>query len=453
MKETRWHRCNVLARTSDTWAVWSFGHGKSGPDFETTATGSAGDPVPARLATRDVRHLWRPLLNVAWLPADKVFLRVVEVPAADPSEVPAMVEFELERLSPLPVADILWTCEVIPGPEETPRTVAVVIAARPAVEEFLGTLETGGFVPDRLELPLLRELLCLEPSPDSVWVLLRREAERISCLHGWWSKGRLCHLELRILADDENLETVLAGNLAHTAWAGEIGGWHGPASRCHLVADDELAARLQPALGEQFPHLELRPKLPDKELAARSAAATAGANLVPPEARTRYRQQFVDRLWMRAVGAVALVYVFGVLGFFAALNIQDFRKMRVDDQVGLLYSSYTNALALKARVDVLSDQVNLKFAALDCLKAASDALPADMTLTSFSFQRGNRLGLFGTVPTDLQARVTEFTETLADSTVNGEPLFTTVSTKAIQAMPNRPANWTIECEFRRPDSR
>lgn len=453
MKDSRWHRCNVLARTPEAWDLWSFSRGRSGPVFETESHGGPEEVVPSRLATRDFRHLWRPLLNVAWLPADRVFLRVLEVPAADPAEVPAMVEFELERISPLPVADIVWTCEVLPGAEVPPRTVVVVIVSRQAVEEFLGTLEAGGFVPDRVELPQVRELLALNPEPDSTWLLARRVGSRVSCLQVWWSGGRLRHLELRVLADDENLERVLLGNLAQTAWAGEISGWHAAGSRWHLVADTELAARLQPILSQQFSPLDYRPPLPEKELAARSAGAHSEANLVPPEARLRYRQQFVDRLWMRSVGAVALVYVLGVLGFFAALNIQDFRKMRVDDQVALLYSSYTNALALKARVDVLSDQVNLKFAALDCLKAASDALPADMTLTSFSFQRGNRLNLFGTVPSDLQARVTEFNEALADSTVNGEPLFSSVSTKAIQAMPNRPANWTIECEFRRPDSR
>lgn len=409
--------------------------------------------MPARLAVRTFQHLWQPLQNVAWMPSNRIFLRALEVPAADPAEVPLMVEFELERLSPLPVADILWTCEVLPGPDPTSRTALVIIAARATVEQWLGTLESGGFVPDRLEPAIVRELLAVSVEPDSAWLLVRREAEGLACLAAWWAAGRLRHVELRTAADDDQFVEAWVEGVRQTVWAGEIGGWHGPGTRWHLVAEPGLAGRLQAALAELAPRIEIRPPVSERELAAQAAASANPANLVPAEARTRHRQQYVDRLWMRSLGVVALVYVIGVLAYFAALNIQDFRKSRIDYQVALLHSSYTNALAMKARVDVLSEQVSLKFAALDCLKAASDALPADMTLTQFSFQRGQRVNLFGTVPTDLQRRVTEFNEALAQTAVNGRPLFSRVSTKSIQATPNRPAAWTIECELRPPDSR
>ncbi len=451
MKEPRWNTCNVLSESTESWRVWNFDRTKSGPSLKSERQGQSTDAFPVKLVSRNLNHLWQPLVNVAWLPPHQVFLRVIEVPAVELAEVPAMVEFDLERLSPLPVTDILWSCEVLPGQDSPPRTVLVTIAAREAVEELLGQLEEKSFLPDRLELPQVRELMCLKPEPDSTWILTREVGEVVSVLHAWWSGGRLRHVELRAMPITEDLGETLAENLTHTAWAGEVAGWHDPAAKWHLVADSELTLRLEPALKQSFPEIETHPPVAEGELAVQTAAAKAPSNLLPEEASTRYRQEFVDRLWMRSLGGVAMVYIVGVLGFFALLNIQDFRKMRVDDQVALLHSSYTNALALKARQEVLRDQVDLKFAALDCLKAASDALPADMTLNSFSFQRGRRLNLFGTVPSDLQARVTEFSAALADTLVEGEPLFTRVETKAIQAMGNRPANWTIECEFRRPD--
>ena len=54
-----------------------------------------------------------------------------------------MVEFQLERLSPLPITQIVWTVETLSSAPGEPLTAVVTIASRTAVEEFLGTLDTG----------------------------------------------------------------------------------------------------------------------------------------------------------------------------------------------------------------------------------------------------------------------------------------------------------------------
>lgn len=452
MKEKRWQNCNVFATSDGDWRLWRFDRARKGPKLERTEHGDSEKTVPGVLATKSFRHLWQPLLNVAWLPVDHVFVRVIELPACEPGEVPMMVEFEIERLSPLPVADIYWTCEPLPAVAGERRTVIVIMAARAAVDAFLATSVRGGYVPDRIELPQVRDLLARPVLPESAWVFTRREGEGLSCLLAWWAKGRLRHVELRVFEDADAAAASLGTSLQSLAWTAEIEGWLGPRTRWQLVADEEMTARLKPLLEEQFGAVDLHPALPEAELASASAAAETQTNLLPAEVVSANRQQFVDRLWMRALSLTALVYVFGVLGYFAFLNIQDYRKSGTNFEIALLHQGYTNALALRAKVEVLQNQIDLKFAALDCLKAAADALPADMTLTSFDFQRGRRLNLFGTVPADMQSRVAEFTEALGDSEIDGEALFSRVATKAIQAQPNRPASWTIECELKRQQS-
>jgi len=71
---------------------------------------------PAKLVTKDWPHLVQPRLNVAWLPADEVFLRVIQLPPSDPAEILSMVELQLEKLSPLPAAQIVWSFETLPMP-------------------------------------------------------------------------------------------------------------------------------------------------------------------------------------------------------------------------------------------------------------------------------------------------------------------------------------------------
>jgi len=451
VKKRPWQTCNVFSAGPDGWRLWRFQRAKGGVTLEREEQGEAEQGIPGNLATRSLRHLWQPLINVAWLPPETVFLRVIELPAGDPAEAPMMVGFELERLSPLPVADIYWTCEVLPGDPGRPLTVIVIMAAREAVEACVRRCEQTGCVPDRIELPLVRELLECRPETDGAWLLLRREGDQITCLLAWWADGRPRHVALEQFADtDADAPERLARLARDTAWAGELEGWHGPRTRWHLVADEGLAARFGESLRAVAPELEIRPPLALADLAGRCAASDTRANFLPEEARARHRQQFIDRLWMRALSTAALVYVFGVLAYFAFLNIQNYRKDNIEYEIALMHQSYTNALALKAKVAVLRNQIELKFAALDCLKATADNLPPELTLSSFSFQHGQRLTLVGTVPTSDQAKVAEFTEALSRAELHGRRLFSKVSTKSIQARPNRPANWSIACELERP---
>jgi hypothetical protein len=170
----------------------------------------------------------------------------------------------------------------------------------------------------------------------------------------------------------------------------------------------------------------------------------------------RYRQQFIDRLWMRGLAGLGLAYLLFVLAYFAWLRVLEYRLGATQRAVATLTPQYTNALELKARVAVLQDQFNLRFAALDCWKATCETLPEGMTLTSMAFQRGRKLALFGTVRADEQSKVTEFNEALSKVKLNSQPLFAQVNTRSIQApagtggpQGDRPASWSIECELRR----
>ena len=117
--------------------------------------------------------MWQPRLNVAWLPPENVFLRVIELPRSNFEETLAMVELQLEKLSPLPVAQIVWTIHVSAAATNRGgdlQTVIVVIAARNAVEEFLGKLEGQGYLADRLEAPMLDELEATPATEDGAWI-------------------------------------------------------------------------------------------------------------------------------------------------------------------------------------------------------------------------------------------------------------------------------------------
>ena len=147
---------------------------------------------------------------------------------------------------------------------------------------------------------------------------------------------------------------------------------------------------------------------------------------------------------MRGLGALTLVYMAAVLIYFGALNVLKYKASKVQDQVTALSANYTNALQLKERVRILQEQVNLKFAALDCWKVASELLPPEVTLTSFSFSKGVRLSLRGNTSADDQSKIAEYNEAMSKATLNGATLFTQVNPYNI-AVNGNTAAWSFEC--------
>ncbi len=121
--------------------------------------------------------------------------------------------------------------------------------------------------------------------------------------------------------------------------------------------------------------------------AQRCAGKAAGASLLPPEFATRYRQQFVDGLWMRGLMALLSAYVIGVLIYFGALYVLKIKYTRVKQQLDGISQSYTNSLKDAAQLEILIERSELKYKALDCWKAVADNMPDDLTLEGMYFTR------------------------------------------------------------------
>lgn len=421
------HSCNVLQVGAQGRQLWQFDARGRGFVLSREQTSFAGEPLPARLITKDWRSLWQRKLNVAWLPPEHVFLRVAQFPVSDLDETLAMVELQLEKLSPMPVAQIVWSIHVLPHAEGDLQTVIVMIVSRNTVEEFLGQLEGQGYLADRLELPLLDQLQATSVTRSGAWIYPEAPAGRNAALVAWWYDGVLRDLALITLPPDKRPES-LKEQLLQMAWAGELEGWLTDPPAWHLVADAPTAAEWEPALrsGLEQP-VEVIEPVPAASLAALTAAraAQAGpqANLLPAEFSTRYQQQFVDRLWMRGLGAVVALYLVGVLVYFARLELELYGTSAVEQQVAERGPIYTNALQLKAKFEVLTTREGLKFAALDCWKAVAELLPDGVTLDGFNFNNGEKLTLTGTAPADQTKRLLDFDADIRKVAPGGQPLF------------------------------
>jgi hypothetical protein len=459
----RWHSCNILQIASDANRLWQFDAKGGSFALNREHRAALDEPLPSRLIAKSWSSLWQPQLNVAWLPPENVFLRVIELPRINFEETFAMVELQLEKLSPMPVAQIVWTIQILSrrsGPPhqneaetgtkaeaatsaetkaEDLQTVVVVIAERSVVEEFLGKLEGRGYFADRLEVPLLDQLEATSATEDGlsrqseaaadVWMYPLVLAGQNAVLVAWWCSGALRSLSYVVLPPAGDRANNLKAQLAQLAWAGELEGWlTAPPNRWHLVADPVNAAEWENALREGLSEpVQVTPPLPPAELAAhtarRAAAAGSRATLLPVEFPARYHQQFVDHLWLRGLVTTGVLYAIGVAIYFCATGFLAIQTHKVEQAVADKSGSYTNALQLKAQYDVLKERQELKYEALDCWKIVAEQLPPNITLQRFSFADGKRLSLSGTAASDQVNTLFNFNTAMQKVTANGRPMF------------------------------
>ena len=131
----------------------------------------------------------------------------------------------------------------------------------------------------------------------------------------------------------------------------------------------------------------------------------------------------MDLLWIRGLLAVGALYLFGVLIYFSVVGVQEFRVSRLETRVAGMGPTYTNAMQLRERYQLLKTRQELKFAALDCWKATADLLPETAQLESFAFSDGRRLALTGTSPQDSASALIDFYGAMQKTTLNGQPMF------------------------------
>jgi len=473
----RWHSCNILQIASDANRLWQLDAKGGGFALNREHRGKLDEPLPSRMVAKSWSSLWQPRLNVAWLPPENVFLRVIELPKSSFEETLAMVELQLEKLSPTPLTQIVWTIHVLshrgnparpsetetkagdasatePKPEDL-QTVVVVIAERSVVEDFLGKLEGRGYLADRLEVPMLDQLESTPATEDGAWIYPMVLAGQSTLLVAWWSGGTLRHLSYVVLPPDADRVKHLKAQLAQLTWAGELEGWlTTPSIQWHLVADPVSAVDwenvLREGLGEP---VNVVPPLTPAELAGRTAqrAASAGshATLLPAEFPVRYHQQFVDRLWLRGLVTTGVLYAIGVAVYLCAVGLLAIQTSKVEQQVAALSGSYTNTLQLTARYNVLKEREELKYAALDCWKILAENLPAGISLQRFSFADGQKLSLSGnTTPDQIDALIT-FNSQLQKAKLNDHPVFDIEGgDPLVYRQANKVVSWNFSLQLR-----
>mgnify|MGYP000662690268 FL=1 len=463
-KKTKWSSCNLLEPATEGSRLCQFSVSSKKVKLSGDLRVADLIELPAKAVGKDWSDLLSRKLNIATLPPEKVFLRVVELPECEPDELLPMVEFQIEDLSPLPMAQAVWSAEAVPGSTGTEgnQTVLVMIAERGVVGDRLDELEAVNYLADRVEVPLLRELVPGEPREDGAHIQLVQGADSVLALVSWWFDGRLRDVNSFNLPDTAASRDELVEKINSVALAGEVAGWMPDEPACHLAKRGDVAADWNTALAKCFGRIREVEPMSEVDLATAAvefASRTTAPGLMIEDYSARNRQRFQDGLWMQGIkGAVALMLmglcIFFAYGSWLQGNLEDLnQKVKVQ---GL---QYTNALSLKAKMQTLKKQEALKTAALNAWSEVAIGLPGELKFTQLMFSsdrtlEGNtsrKLRIVGTADDGKETFIDDYNLVLARMEVKGregQKLFSSVSPGPSRKDPRKKlTTWSVECKF------
>ena len=463
-KKTKWSSCNLLEPATEGSRLCQFSVSSKKVKLSGDLRVADLIELPAKVVGKDWSDLLSRKLNIATLPPEKVFLRVVELPECEPDELLPMVEFQIEDLSPLPMAQAVWSAEAVPGSTGTEgnQTVLVMIAERGVVEDRLDELEAANYLADRVEVPLLRELVPSEPREDGAHIQLVQGADSVLALVSWWFDGRLRDVNSFNLPDTAASRDELVEKINSVALAGEVAGWMPDEPACHLAKRGDVAADWNTALAKCFGRIREVEPMSEVDLATAAVeftARTTAPGLMLEDYSARNRQRFQDGLWMQGIkGAVALMLmglcIFFAYGSWLQGNLED-----LNQQVKVQGLQYTNALSLKAKMQTLKKQEALKTAALNAWSEVAIGLPGELKFTQLMFSsdrtlEGNtsrKLRIVGTADDGKETFIDDYNLVLARMEVKGregQKLFSSVSPGPSRKDPRKKlTTWSVECKF------
>ena len=463
--------CNVVDCSSGRQQFWRFIGGKNQMKLVDVRETESGEKVSDKHLDRDASQMWRAhCQNDAWLPADKVFFRVLHLPLCNARELPGMVEMQLEKVSPLPLGRAVWSFEVVPvhRADREQQTVVVMLAERAEVEECVGELEKAGFFPDRLVAAVIHQVMATPQGgerPDGAWIDPRFMKERVVCTVAWWDEGVLQNITQIILSSAEHLNE-LTEQLTAATWAMEMEGLLTGSTHWHLVIASEHGEQWLPTLNEWAGQgVEIKPP-PDASALAAACATRAErpleqGNLMPPERRADYHRRDVDRVLGGILSWMLLLYGMLLVGYFVLNSQTADREEAKYQQLKKMKAMEKEVGVLVAKRNLLVLQRNSRMTALQVLKEVAEQMPEELSLGFINSVEvrgeGNNITLNGQVESGQGKKVDDYRNNLARIMVTDpvskkqRKLFhdvTTTDSREGAAGVEGPGRWTIICMIR-----
>ena len=378
----------------------------------------------------------------------ELFCKRISLPTMDPAEVAQMAPLQIEKHSPLPLAEVVWSYEILAA-EEGHSDVLIVFGKK---ENLVRCVSGFGdeFLPDLIDVDLMllwRGLQAQGVFKDKkfcglLWIDVPSKMAKCVLFEG----GKplvIEHLALEGM-DATGLARAWSVLLLSAEAALGVAGIEELFLLSPADMRDAVSAELTSELRTTVTPIEASGALsPSMGLARRALRnGHTQVNLLPTDyVQRQQKKQF--RQQARLVGAIVLAaYVVAILGFLGISQWRQFSMNRIDARLQELDADYAKARLLQAEVSFLIQKLDDRRSALETLRVVSESLPDQASLQLFNYRQTQGVELRGTAQSD--SDVNDLLRKLKESN-----LFDQVRSGAIKNIPGRGSEVTFEitCSF------
>ncbi len=343
----------------------------------------------------------------------KLLMRVVDLPTTDPAELADMIQLQVDQASPFPEDRMAVSYEVLRTTESGCR-VLIAAALKDHIEGLGGLFRAAGLPVSRMDADIMgwwrlltmgqavppsgrRLILLLEPE-GGVWIAVQDGVPLAFKAVG--APGSLSPGEYADELASDLGALIVSLDLDHGVMpVSGLDVW------CRGQEPEGLVARLGRELGQdaRLHALDSLPPL-SEGLARRMVQPpfTPGVpgpgavlDLVPPEWRAAARsRRFRRRLILVSACALGL-WAAAILAFLTGFQLNQRALARQEAAMAGLQTPAGGVRLLQRQVRSFEVYLDRQQSALECLLAFSSALPADVNMTTFQFNKGRSVALRG----------------------------------------------------------
>lgn len=338
------------------------------------------------------------------LASDQVLMRILELPATDPAELASMVTLQIDKIAPFPEDKRVVSHEIL---ETKPNASLVLIAAcRRAAIEFAGAVcGLAGLNLKRIDLnamawwrllkdrgEILKEgrHLILAPDGTSDLILVAQDGVPLA-IRSVSSSAGLTQVEYARELVQEISSLLMALDLEHGAQDVSRFDWWRDAPP-EKEALQMLGAETESAV--MFKNISSLPGL-CAGLARRSLHDFPGVqavhtvtDLMPREWRASASESLLRRRLAATSVALLAAWLAGMSLFLGYFQWKKQTLARMDQTRAELQIQEEDVRQIRNRVTSFELQLDRNRSALECLREISEAMPAEVIITSFQYKKG-----------------------------------------------------------------
>lgn len=371
------------------------------------------------------------------VPADRVLMRVLELPSTDPEELQAMAELQVDKFSPFPTDQLALATEVLHQSEESSR-VLVAAVQHEYIDHLGDFFLRAGLYPQTVDIDVL-----------GWWTLIRDEGhvsgsgQEIILVHeDHCAQLVVCRdgipLVIRALDPMLNIHRPgfaqdIAEEVEYTLMTME-GSWGTqPTTVLSLWSMGPAPSEVVEAMAAVLPfgvkNHDLAQLPPLSEGISRRLCAPAGhvLDLAP----AGWRRGIQSRRYQRQAAVIAGV-AFGLWfllmgGLWLWAHQHNVRLAETQNAMARLQGEVQEVRELRGQVESLEQYADRTYSTLECLREICQLMPSGVEISSLTYTKSQQVNLRGEANAD--GPINEFIAKLEKSEV-----FTGVKTEGISTV-------------------